>query len=141
MRLDPTLVAARILGPLFVLAGILLITQPERAISLIGGYLADDSLLNLSAFISLIIGLTLVTFHQRWDTVTAAIISMIGWLLLARGGVMLLAPLDLVKQGLSFILDRRQIVPIGGCGAALLGVWLTYTGYIAGMLRFDHPTR
>ncbi len=140
MKLDTTLVAARILGPLFVFAGVLLITQPARVLSSIGGFLINPSLMSLAAFIVLLMGLTLVTFHQRWDTITASIISIMGWLFIVRGGIMLLAP-DLILVAANFIDSQPQAIPIAGCVAALLGVWLTYTGFIAGMLRFDHPTR
>ena len=140
MKLDPTLVAARILGPLFVMTGILLITQPDRVIGSIGGFLTNPSLMNLAAFVTLVLGLAIVTFHQRWDSFTAIIISVIGWLMVVRGGVMLLAP-DLILVTANFVERQRQAIPIGGLLAALLGVWLTYTGYIAGMLRFDHPAR
>lgn len=140
MKLDTTLVAARILGPLFVLAGILLITQPDRVIVSIGGFLTNPSLMNLAAFMTLLLGLAIVTFHQRWDSFTAIIISVIGWVMVVRGGVMLLAP-DLILATANFVERQRQALPIGGCLAALLGVWLTYTGYIAGMLRFDPPGR
>jgi hypothetical protein len=138
--LDPTLVAARILGPLFVFAGVLLITRPDRVISSIAGFLTNPSLMTLAGFVTLIIGLVLITFHQRWDTITACLITIIGWAFLARGAIMLLAP-DLILESANFVERQRQSLPIGGCIAALLGVWFTYTGYVAGMLRFDHPTR
>jgi hypothetical protein len=32
-------------------------------------------------------------------------------------------------------------MPIAGCVIALLGVWLSYTGYIAGTLRAEAPRR
>lgn len=138
MRLDPTLVAARILGPLFVLAGIFLILRPDRVIASIGGFLTDPSLMSLAAFVVLIVGLVLVTFHQRWGSFTAIVITLIGWLFVIRGGIMLLAP-DLILESANFVESNRRSLPIAGCAAALLGVWLSYTGYIAGMLRFDHP--
>ena len=66
--------------------------------------------------------------------------SVFGVTFVIRGGIMLLAP-DLILIAANFVDSQPQAIPIGGCVAALLGVWLTYTGYIAGMLRFDHPTR
>jgi drug/metabolite transporter (DMT)-like permease len=139
MKLDPTLVAARILGPLFALAGIMLIIAPDRAIASAQAF-SISPLLSMGAFVTLTIGLVLVALHQRFETVTASIITLIGWLCVARGGVMLLAP-NLIEESADFISRNRQAVPIAGCVAALLGVWLTYTGYVAGMLRFDHPSR
>lgn len=136
MRLDITLVAARFLGPLFVVAGILAITQPSRVLDAIGGFLTDPSLMILAGFVTLLLGLALVTFHQRWDTITASVITLIGWLFLARGAIMLLAP-DLILAAANFVESQRRVLPIAGCVAALAGVWFTYTGYISGTLRAD----
>jgi hypothetical protein len=136
MKPDTTLVAARILGPLLVVAGVLLITQPHRMLTALGGFLLNDALLILGAFVSLVLGLALVTFHQRWDSFTAIIISLIGWLMTVRGVVLLLLP-DAIHQIADIIVRQPAIMPIAGCVMALLGVWLAYTGYIAGVLRVD----
>lgn len=140
LKLDTTLVAARILGPLFVIAGIVLITRPDRVLSSMGGFLTDPALMSLAAFVTLILGLTLVTFHQRWDTVTGIFITVTGWLFTVRGAIMLLAP-DLILELANIIEQQRQVLPIGGCLIALLGVWFTYTGYISGILRVDTSRR
>ncbi|MBL8536890.1 MAG: hypothetical protein JNM59_05755 [Hyphomonadaceae bacterium] len=136
MRHDTTLVLARIVGPVFVLAGIMLITQPDRMLTALGGYLLNDSLLLLSAFMSLILGLCVITFHPRWDTVSGIFISLIGIVLAARGAVLILAP-QLVHEAAMYITTQPHVFPIAGCAAALLGVWLTYVGYISGTLRVE----
>jgi hypothetical protein len=41
----------------------------------------------------------------------------------------------------NYIASQPNLIPIAGCAVALLGVWLTYTGFISGMLRFDPPSR
>lgn len=140
MKLDTTLVAARILGPLFVMAGIVMITRPSRVITSIGGFLLNDSLMTMAGFVTLLLGLAVVTFHNRWDTIAAAFIGIIGWLLTARGAIMLVAP-DLIQTSAEFVARQPTMIPIAGCVIALLGLWFTYTGFVAGMLRFDPPSR
>lgn len=136
MRHDTTLVLARIIGPVLVAAGIMLITQPDRMLTALGGYLLNDSLVILSAFVSLILGLCVVTFHPRWDTVSGIFISLIGYGLAVRGVILIFAP-QLMHEGAMFITTQRHVFPITGCALALLGVWLTYVGYISGTLRVD----
>jgi hypothetical protein len=140
MRPDSTFVAARILGPLLVVSGIMLITQQHRMLTALGGFLLNDALLMLAAFFSLTCGLILVAFHQRFDSITAAIITILGWLMTARGVIILLVP-DLVHDGAEIMMRVPNIMPITGCIMALLGVWLSYTGYIAGVLRVDTSHR
>lgn len=140
MRLDTTLVAARILGPVFVLAGIIMITRPSRVLTSMGGFLLNDSLMTLAGFVTVILGLGIVTFHRRWDTVTAIFVLVIGWLMVARGAIMLVAP-DLIHISANYVASQPKLIPIAGLAASLLGVWLTYTGFISGMLRFDPAGR
>jgi|CXWL01.1.fsa_nt_gi hypothetical protein len=136
MKPDTTLIAARILGPLLVLGGIMLITQPHRMMAALNGFLIDEAMILLAAFVTLTLGLVLVTLHLRWDSFTAGLISVIGLATVVRGGFLLLAP-DLVREASLYIGNLPNLFPIAGCVIALIGVWLAYTGYIAGVLRVD----
>ena len=136
MRHDTTLLAARILGPLLVIGGIMLITQPHRMLTALGSFILNDAMLMTAGFISLLLGLSLVTFHQRWDTITGGIITVLGYIITARGVLVLLAP-NLVSDAADIVVRQPNIMPIAGCVMALLGVWFTYTGYISGTLRVD----
>lgn len=140
MRHDSTLVAARILGPLLIVAGIMFITQTQRMRTSLAGFLLNDEVMITGGFLSLILGLALVTFHNRWDTISGGIISVIGYIMAIRGAVLLLAP-QVMNDGADIIMRQPNFLPIIGCLMALLGVWLAYTGYISGTLRVDTSTR
>ena len=136
MKTDYTFVLARVFGPLMAVAGLMLIMQPARMRTTLVSFIIDDALLMFAGFMTLGLGLLLVAVHQRWDSFTACFISLIGWLMLIRGGVLLLAP-DLVRQAVQYIDAQPMLFPITGCAVALIGVWLTYSGYVAGTLRAD----
>ncbi|MEZ5995556.1 MAG: hypothetical protein R3C25_07350 [Hyphomonadaceae bacterium] len=140
MKTDYTFVLARVLGPLLAIAGLMLITQSARMHAALTGFLLDEALLMFAGFVTLALGLMLVAFHQRWDSVTPSIISILGWLLTLRGAALLLAP-DLVRRAAGFVDAQPNILPIAGCVLALIGVWLTYAGYVAGTLRVDTSQR
>jgi hypothetical protein len=136
MKLDTTFVLARVIGPVLLFAGVLLITQPARMLSAMTGFISSDALLVLAGFITLIIGLGLVALHQRWDGFTAGFLSVLGWAVTLRGAMLLLAP-ELVRRAAGFVLTHANALPIAGLVLALIGVWLTYAGYIAGTLRVE----
>ncbi|MFT3728750.1 MAG: hypothetical protein QM759_13080 [Terricaulis sp.] len=136
MQLDSTFVIARIIGPVFVLVGVALISQPSYMISAVGDVVTIGGLMVISGIVSALAGLTIVTLHRRWSGFTAALVSLIGWLLFARGAVTLVAP-NLAHDAGTFILTHANFVPIAGCGAALVGLWLTYAGYVAGIFRVE----
>jgi len=136
MKPDITFMLARVLGPLLIAAGVMLITQTTRMVSAMMGVMADDGQLVLIGFLSLAIGLGLIVMHQRWSNFSAILISILGWAFLVRGLSALFAP-QFLHAGAQWVLTTPQALPIAGCVAALLGVWLSYAGYIAGTLRVE----
>jgi len=136
MKSDITFIIARVFGPVLIIAGVLLITQTDRIVTAMMGFLANDTLLLLVGFLSLMIGLTLIALHQRWNNFSAIIISVLGWAFVLRGAAALLAP-HFLHRGAEFILTHAVALPIAGCVTALIGVWLAYAGYIGGFMRTD----
>lgn len=139
MKLDVTFVAARILGPLFVITGVALILHNDRLADILAGF--DDSpLMAFAGFLTLLAGLAIVVLHPHWRGISAALVSLIGWLFVVRGAITLLAPWAVLDMAL-YVQANPNIVPIVGCVMALIGVWLAYAGYIAGTLRVEEPPR
>ena len=136
MQLDSTFVVARIIGPVFVLAGVALIAQPAYMMSALGDFMTTSGLMVLGGFISLLFGLTIVTLHRRWSGFTAALVSIVGWLAVARGAISFVAP-NVSHEAGNFILTHANIIPIAGCAIALFGLWFTYAGYVAGIFRVE----
>lgn len=140
MQQDETYVAARIIGPLLIATGIAAIAQPERMMAGMADFIENDGLTYLAGFVTLALGLTLVTLHRRWHSITAIIISLIGWIAVVRGLLLLLAPV-LIRDAAIYVINNSNLVPIAGCVFALIGVYLSYSGYIAGTLRVDTTQR
>jgi hypothetical protein len=140
MQLDSTFVAARIVGPVLIVAGVALIAHNEAMVRAIGDFIDLAGLLMLSGLVGLTAGLALVTLHRRWDSFTAILISMIGWIAVLRGAATLLLP-DLARTEIILVVTNPQVAPIVGCVLALIGVWLTYAGYIAGIFRVEPASR
>ena len=140
MKPDTTFIAARIIGPLLVVAGVMLITQTHRMMAALSSFMLNEASLMLGGIGALIGGLTLLILHNRYDSITAIIVSVIGWAATAKGVVILLVP-TLITTAAEFVSDTPNVMPIAGCVMALLGVWLAYTGYIAGTLRVETSPR
>jgi hypothetical protein len=136
MQLDSTFVIARIIGPVFIVAGIALIAEREYMLAALGDFMTVGGLMVFGALVSLLLGLTIITLHRRWDGFTAGLVGAIGWLSVARGAITLLAP-GLAHEAGNFVLTHANFVPIVGCALALLGLWLTYAGYVAGIFRVE----
>jgi hypothetical protein len=140
MKLDTTFVAARIIGPAMIGAGVAAITNSDTIVSAIADFHDSAALMVLSGIITLMFGLGVITLHRRWDTFTAILIGVLGYLAVLRGGLSLLAP-EISRTAMLYIVVNPRIVPIAGLTVALIGVWLTYAGYISGIFRVEPSSR
>ncbi len=140
MKLDTTFVAARIIGPAMIAGGVAAITNRDTVISAIGDFHDAAGLMVFGAIASMLFGLSVVTLHRRWDTFTAILVGVLGYIAIARGALSLLAP-EISRAGILYIVVHPQVVPIAGLTVALIGVWLTYAGYISGIFRVETTRR
>lgn len=124
-----TLIAARILGPLLLAAGIAFIAQNGRMMRVVNAFIEEDALAVVAAFIALIFGLVIITLHDHWRGFTQIVISVVGWLSLLRGALLLFAP-DLMREAAMHFVTTPWLAPIVGLVAALFGLWLTFIGFI-----------
>jgi hypothetical protein len=140
MRLDTTFVAARIIGPALIATGVAAITNSATIITAIGDFHDSAGLMVFGGVATILLGLCVVTLHRRWDTFTAILVGVIGYVMIARGALSLLAP-EISRSAILYIVVHPQVVPIAGLTFALIGVWLTYAGYISGIFRVETTRR
>ena len=91
--------------------------------------LHDHMLIYLSGVLALAAGLAIVAVHNEWKWHWPLIITMIGWLALIGGMVRMVAPQVIEAVGVS-VLSSPNFFIIDGGVAVLLGVLLSYFGYL-----------
>jgi hypothetical protein len=75
-------------------------------------------------------GLLIIAFDQYWSSAAAVVISLFGWFLALRGVVLLAAP-QLIERGVAVSARAQLLVQVGFGVAVLIGLWLTYVGWLA----------
>jgi hypothetical protein len=118
---------ARVIGPwLVIVPGIIALRAPDMG-TLASGFFENPLIVWFAGAQLLFGGLLIIAFHQYWSSAAAIVISLFGWFLALRGAVLLAAP-QLIERGAVVSLPLVQ----AGFGAAvLIGLWLTYVGWIA----------
>lgn len=80
--------------------------------------------------ILLMFGLLIIAFHQFWRSPAAIIISVIGWIMLIRGIILLVVPAAYTKAGDSVYSSRASLfIWVVFAGLASCGLYLTYVGW------------
>jgi hypothetical protein len=76
-------------------------------------------------------GSVIIAFHQYWRSVAAVMVSLLGWFLAIRGVLILAIPNVYNSAGNALEQDAIPLVRAIFAGLALVGLYLTYVGWIA----------
>jgi hypothetical protein len=87
-------------------------------------------LVYLFGFMDLAAGLAIVLTHNVWVASWRVLITLIGWLLLIRGAVRIVAP-EIVMGYAAKVIRNKQVIPAAGAVVGVLGLVLCYFGYVA----------
>lgn len=95
--METSIFLAKFWGWYLLLFFVILSFNPTR-IKQIFEYLKDPKFAVLSSFLAIIIGLLNILFHNIWEADWRIIITLLGWIALAKGVVMFIAPQQAAKS-------------------------------------------
>lgn len=95
--METSIFLAKFWGWYLFLFFVILSFNPTR-IKQIFEYLKDPKFAVFSSFLAIIIGLLNILFHNIWETDWRIIITLLGWIALAKGVVMFIAPQQAAKS-------------------------------------------
>jgi hypothetical protein len=121
---------ARLLGPLLLLPGIGLFINPRAFRTMAAEVVGSITLVYLFGLMDVAAGLAIVLTHNVWAASWRVLITLIGWLLLVRGAVRVLAT-DWIMGYAARIIRNDRLYPVSGGVLVILGVVLSYFGYVA----------
>jgi hypothetical protein len=121
---------ARIVGPLLVIVGAVVLARFNDMTLLIPGILGDGPLTFITGVFTLICGLVLIAAHHHWSSAPAIAISLLAVLTIVRGITLLFAPSFLTGLVHTF-LNLGPGALVAGAISLLLGAWLAFVGWFA----------
>jgi hypothetical protein len=121
---------ARLLGPLLLLVGAGIVLNPKSFRTIAGEVVRSVTLVYLFGFMDLAAGLAIILTHNVWLASWRVLITLIGWLLLIRGAVRIVAP-EIVMGYAAKVIRNKQVIPSAGAVVGVLGLVLCYFGYVA----------
>ena len=121
---------SRVIGPFLVIVpGIVAVRAPETGTALTA-FFDNPALAWLTGGLLLFGGLLIIAHHQYWSSLAAILVSLFGWYLALRGVVLLAAP-QLIESAAGAAMNMMAMVRIGFGVLLLIGLWLTFIGWIA----------
>lgn len=121
---------AWIIGPFMVIVpGIVALRFPDDG-SILTDFFENSAIAWMTGALLLFGGLLIIGLHRNWSGPSAILISLFGWFLALRGVALLGAP-QLIQRGATASQGLTVAVPIGFGVLVLIGLWLTYVGWVA----------
>jgi hypothetical protein len=137
---DRTRMFARVLGPFFTIITVVAVARAGDMRQMLSAFTASDVWPWVTGAFILAAGIAIVAFHQFWRGAAAIIISVLGWLLVVRGILLIAFPGIFAS-----VADRMIGAPAGWIAAfvvmALIGLYLTYVGWKPEPNRVDSSQR
>ena len=133
---------ARVIGPFMTLVvGALELRAGEM--TKIGPLFFENAVIVwMTAALLVFVGIFVIAFHQCWRSPAAILISLFGWFLMMRGLVLLYAP-QLMARAVNRAVSGDSVlyIRLGFSVMLLIGLWLTYVGWIAKPDAPNHTPR
>jgi hypothetical protein len=119
---------ARVLGPFLVIVCITAMVRASDTRTLLSAFGANALWPWVAGSFVLVGGLIIIALHQYWRNAAAIIVSLLGWLVVLRGLLLLAFPATFMSMANSVIGAGALWRTVYIC-FALIGLYLSYVGW------------
>lgn len=123
-----SLFIAKILGPVFTVVGLGLLTNRKYYQKMIEQFMKTPSLIYLNGIVSLVVGMAVIANHNYWETGWPLAITVLGWAMIIRGMVAVVFPKQIVKA--AHVHTHDSLFSLSAVLALVLGLMFTYVIYL-----------
>ena len=128
MPMAPTVLLAKVLGLFLIIVGALIMARRRYYLPVFGAYPEQRLIRAVVSLAQLLAGLFLVVMHNVWSPLPAAIITIIGWMVVIEGAIYLVLPDDVVGRFIRTFNTERWYLA-GGVLAIVVGAYLAAFGF------------
>lgn len=127
--METSLFLAQLIGPVLIVIGVGLLLKQTEFREMATDFLSSRALIFVSGLLTLVVGLAIVLTHNVWEFNWPVIITILGWLSVFGGVFRILFPDSVQSMGTS-MLDKPAMMTVSGVIQIVLGLWLSYVGYM-----------
>ena len=127
-----TIFLSKLIGLYCILAALSMMAHRQTTVETVTALLQSASLMFILGLITLTAGLAMVLGHNIWSGgALAVIVTLVGWITLIKGLLFLFLPLGMEVDVFLRQLHYQQLFYLYGTISLVLGVYLTYGGFMA----------
>lgn len=126
--MDPlTIFIAKLAGPSILAFGIGIFVSRDYYAKIYRDLQRETLAVFMTGLTVLLAGITIVLYHNRWDSLLAGFVSLLGWLSILKGAALLIVPGKVDKIGDA--IAESNFFTFAGMFALLAGGYLSYAAY------------
>ena len=125
--MDTSVLLAQMFGLVYTVVGIGIFLDVDRYEALLDEMLKSKTFLYFGGIMSLVAGYLIVTFHNIWEKDWRVLITIIGWIAIVKGVLLLTSPKTILVHS-RYWQGRMQTMSIV---TIVLGVVFGYVGFFA----------
>jgi hypothetical protein len=126
--METSVLLAKVLGIIYIVLGVGILVNLKALPKMVDDFFNNTGLTFLGGITTLIFGLVIVAFHNVWLGHWGLIITVIGWLAVIKGAILIIRPQILAAVSRPFQTNAVLLGLDGGFILAL-GVFLTIMGF------------
>ena len=120
---------ARVMGPYLAIVAFSAAIHPRDMKAILAGYEANPLWSWVTGAFILVLGLTVIALHPYWRGAAAVLVSGLGWLVAAKGLILVNASQWYYSLANSMI-DSTGWWQTGAALEVLIGLYLSYVGWV-----------
>jgi hypothetical protein len=121
---------AKLIGPILLVVGASILIDEKSIRAMAKQVLSSHALIYIFGIIDLLLGLLLVLVHNVWVMDWRVIITLVGWISIARGIVRIMFTPFIMKNGPKIIKKQGLLTGVAVV-VLIIGAVLSYYGYRA----------
>ena len=129
--METSIFIAKILGSFYLLVGFGFLINADYYRKVYNDIIKSSSHVFLWSPLTFVVGFLLVYYHNIWVKDWTVIITIVGWIALIKGILLIVFPKSLIDFSKSFLKKKECMAWCSVC-ALILGFVLAYFGFIAG---------
>ncbi len=126
--MDTSLLLAQVMGILFTTIGVGMALNMSSMNKLFADMLKSPGLLYFAGVLNLVLGSLVVLHHNIWTGGWVVLVTLIGWMALAKGFLWIVFPDQQAKIAKSVI--TASGIKLGTLVTLVLGIYLLYVGFV-----------
>ena len=118
----------QIISIVYIAVGIGIFINPGFYKKLFEDFIENAAVLYLGGITALVVGYLILAFHNTWTMDMSVIITIVGWLALIKGVVILIQPKIIITLSKA-ILQKENILKIEAIAVIILGLTFAFLGF------------